>query len=120
LHSITFTNVTYYRLHFLTMRSRLFAFGGTDEQGMPYYEIVVGAPGRRIIKKTGESERETIAISMKTSEIFLARTIAAHLTLESDRMLRDGRWRMLSTQEVKTILSNVARASPKARSRGVA
>lgn len=45
MHSITFTNVTYYRLHFLTMRLRLFAFGGTEEQGMPYYEIVVGAPG---------------------------------------------------------------------------
>jgi hypothetical protein len=37
--------VTYYRLHFMTVRLRLFAFGGMEEQGMPYYEIVVGAPG---------------------------------------------------------------------------
>jgi hypothetical protein len=50
---------------------------------------------RRVLKKPGESERVTMAISMQTSELGIARTIAAHLTLESDRILREGSLAML-------------------------
>lgn len=39
---------------------------------------------RRIVQKVGESDRAPIAISLNTSELFLARTIAADLTLESE------------------------------------
>ena len=46
---------------------------------------------RRLIKKTGESALAPIAISLGTREPVAARTIAAHLTLESDRILREGR-----------------------------
>jgi hypothetical protein len=35
----------------------------------------------------------------------VARTIAAHLTLESDRILREGHRRMLSAQQVKSLLT---------------
>ena len=45
LHKLTFTNVNYQKLNFYTMRLRLFAHSGTDTNGMPYYEVVIGAPG---------------------------------------------------------------------------
>jgi hypothetical protein len=60
---------------------------------------------RRLIKKTGESGLAPIAISLQTREPLAARTIAAHLTLESDRILREGHRRMLSAQQVKTLLT---------------
>jgi hypothetical protein len=60
---------------------------------------------RRLIKKTGESDLAPIAISLQTREPVVARTIAAHLTLESDRILREGRRRMLSAQQVKSLLT---------------
>jgi hypothetical protein len=63
---------------------------------------------RRVLKKAGESERVAIAISMQTSELAMARTIAAHLTLESDRVLREGSFAMLSSAQVKTMLTTVA------------
>ena len=63
---------------------------------------------RRVLKNPGESERLTIAISMQTSELRMARTIAAHLTLESDRILREGPSAMLSSMQVKTMLTTVA------------
>jgi hypothetical protein len=54
---------------------------------------------RRVLKKAGESERIAIAISMQTSELAMARTIAAHLTLESDLVLREGSFAMLSSAQ---------------------
>lgn len=60
---------------------------------------------RRLIKKPGESGLAPIAISLQTREPVVARTIAAHLTLESDRVLREGHRRMLSAQQVKTLLT---------------
>ena len=59
---------------------------------------------RRLIRKTGESDLTLIAISLQTREPMVARTIAAHLTLESDRILREGHRRMLSAQQVKSLL----------------
>lgn len=53
---------------------------------------------RRILQKVGERERAPIAISMNTSELFMARTIAAHLTLESERIMQEGKRKMLSAQ----------------------
>jgi integrase len=63
---------------------------------------------RRLIKKTGESGLAPIAISLQTRERVVARTIAAHLTLESDRILREGRRWMLSAQQIKTLLTTAA------------
>ena len=63
---------------------------------------------RRLIKKTGESGLAPIAISLRTREPVVARTIAAHLTLESDRILREGHRRMLSAQQVKSLLTTAA------------
>ena len=63
---------------------------------------------RRLIKKTGESGLALIAISLQTRERVVARTIAAHLTLESDRILREGRRWMLSAQQIKTLLTMAA------------
>jgi hypothetical protein len=57
---------------------------------------------RRLIKKTGESGLAPIAISLRTREPVVARTIAAHLTLESDHILREGHRRMLSAQQVNS------------------
>ena len=54
---------------------------------------------RRLIKKNGERSLAPIAISLQTRERVVARTIAAHLTLESDRILREGRRWMLSAQQ---------------------
>jgi hypothetical protein len=44
---------------------------------------------RRLIQKCGESDLTPVAISLRTRELLMARTIAAHLTLESDRILRE-------------------------------
>lgn len=60
---------------------------------------------RRIVQKVGESDRAPVAISLQTREPLVARTIAAHLTLESDRMLREGYRSMLSAQQVKSLLA---------------
>jgi hypothetical protein len=46
LHLIQRTNVTYRRWKLLTVRVRLFAQSGTPANGMPFYEVVVGAEGR--------------------------------------------------------------------------
>lgn len=63
---------------------------------------------RRVLKKAGERERVTIAISMKTRELAMARSIAARLTLHSDQILNDGSSAMLSSAQVKTMLTTVA------------
>jgi hypothetical protein len=55
------------------------------------------------IEKIGESDLAPIAISLQTREPAVARTTAAHLTLESDRILRGGRRGMLSAQQVKSL-----------------
>lgn len=60
---------------------------------------------RRLIQKCGESGRALVAISLQTREPLVARTIAAHLTLESDRILREGYRSMLSAQQVKSLLA---------------
>lgn len=48
LHLIQRTNVTYRRWRLITVRIRLFAQSGTAANGMPFYEVVVGAEGRSI------------------------------------------------------------------------
>jgi integrase len=60
---------------------------------------------RRLIEKAGESDLAPIAISLQTREPVLARSIAAHLTLESDHILRRGPRGMLSAQQVKSLLT---------------
>jgi hypothetical protein len=60
---------------------------------------------RRLIKKCGESGGASVAISLRTREPLVARTIAAHLTLESDHILREGYRSMLSAQQVKSLLT---------------
>jgi integrase len=65
---------------------------------------------RRVCKKVGETERTTIAISMRTANLGLARTIAAHLTYESERMMRRENGEMLSAEQTKAMLTSVARA----------
>ncbi|SRR6266403_2415312 len=60
---------------------------------------------RRLIKKCGETGGAPVAISLRTREPLVARTIAAHLTLESDRILRGGYRSMLSAQQVKSLLT---------------
>jgi hypothetical protein len=42
LHVIERTRTTYRRLRLITMRIRLFAESGTQNHGMPFYEVVVG------------------------------------------------------------------------------
>lgn len=46
LHVMHFTTVEVGRLKYFTVRFRLFAHSGTAENGMPYYEVVVGAEGK--------------------------------------------------------------------------
>ncbi len=46
LHIIQRANVTYRRWKLITVRVRLFAQSGTAANGMPFYEVVVGAEGR--------------------------------------------------------------------------
>jgi hypothetical protein len=46
LHLIHRTDVNYKRLHLITMRIRLFAHSGTEDNGMPFYEVIVGAKGK--------------------------------------------------------------------------
>lgn len=65
---------------------------------------------RRVCKKVGETERTTIAISMRTTNLGLARTIAAHLTHESERLMRRENGEMLSAEQTKAMLTSVARA----------
>ena len=65
---------------------------------------------RRVCKKVGETERTTIAISMRTSNLGFARTIAAHLTHESERLMRRENGEMLSAEQTKAMLTSVARA----------
>lgn len=52
-----------------------------------------------------ESGRAPVAISLQTRAPLVARTIAAHLTLKSDHILREGYRSMLSAQQVKSLLA---------------
>lgn len=45
MHLIQRTNVRYKNLKLITFRIRLFAHSGTQDNGMPFYEVVVGAEG---------------------------------------------------------------------------
>lgn len=49
LHTITFTEVAIGRLQYSTLRFRLFAHSGTEANGMPVYEVVVGIRGKPLI-----------------------------------------------------------------------
>ncbi|RQH13611.1 tyrosine-type recombinase/integrase [Bradyrhizobium sp. RP6] len=65
---------------------------------------------RRLFKKTGERELAPIAISLRTRDLFKARSIAAHLAAASDGILRrqEGR-EVLSSVQVRSMLESVAR-----------
>jgi hypothetical protein len=65
---------------------------------------------RRLLKKRGDGELLTIAISMRTHELSRARSIAAHLTAASDGILRQGKRDVLSAVQIRSILKSVARA----------
>jgi hypothetical protein len=65
---------------------------------------------RRVCQKVGETERSTIAISLRTPNLGVARTIAAHLTHESERVMRRENGEMLSAEQTKAMLTSVARA----------
>jgi hypothetical protein len=57
LHTVTFTNVTIGLLKYFTVQLRLFAHSGTAENGMPYYEVVVGAEGKRKIVQKSPAQK---------------------------------------------------------------
>ena len=65
---------------------------------------------RRLFKKTGERELAPIAISLRTRDLFKARSIAAHLAAASDGILRrqEGR-EALSSVQVRSMLESVVR-----------
>ncbi len=65
---------------------------------------------RRLLKKNGERELAPIAISLRTRELPIARTIAAHLSVASDGILRQERSKVLSAFQVRSILESVARS----------
>lgn len=49
LHKVTHTNVTIGGLKYSTVRFRLFAHSGTERNGMPIYEVVVGVTSKPFI-----------------------------------------------------------------------
>ena len=66
---------------------------------------------RRLLKKTGERELAPIAISLRTSDLSKARTIAAHLAVASDGILRQPEGsEVLSPVQVRLMLESVARS----------
>jgi hypothetical protein len=65
---------------------------------------------RRLLKKTGERELAPIAISLRTRDLSKARTIAAHLAVASDGILRQEGRDVLSPVQVRSMLESVARA----------
>jgi hypothetical protein len=64
---------------------------------------------RRLIHKNGESARVRIAFSLRTRDLWRARSIAAHLAVASDGMLRQERREMLSAAQTRSMLEAVAR-----------
>lgn len=65
---------------------------------------------RRLLKKTGERELVPIAISLRTRDLSIARTMAAHLAVASDGILRQEGREVLSPAQVRSMLESVARA----------
>jgi integrase len=65
---------------------------------------------RRLLKKTGEGELTPVAISLRTRDLSKARTIAAHLAVASDGILRQEGRDVLSPVQVRSMLESVARA----------
>ncbi|MGY8684102.1 hypothetical protein Q2941_41045 [Bradyrhizobium sp. UFLA05-153] len=65
---------------------------------------------RRLLKKNGERELAPIAISLRARELPIARTIAAHLSVASDGILRQEKSKVLSAFQVRSILESVARS----------
>jgi hypothetical protein len=65
LHVVHFTDVTIGRLKYLTVRFRLFAHSGTKENGMPYYEVVVGTEGRPKVNSRRRSPKLPRSISLR-------------------------------------------------------
>ena len=64
---------------------------------------------RRLLKKAGERELAPIAISLRTRDLSKARTIAAHLAVASDGILRQEGRAVLSPVQVRSMLESVAR-----------
>ena len=64
---------------------------------------------RRLLKKTGERELAPVAISLRTRDPSKARTIAAHLAVASDGILRQEGREVLSPVQVRSMLGSVAR-----------
>jgi Domain of unknown function (DUF6538) len=65
---------------------------------------------RRLLKKIGERELAPVAISLRTRDLSKARTIAAHLAVASDGILRQQEGKeVLSPVQVRSMLESVAR-----------
>ena len=64
---------------------------------------------RRLSKKAGEIAPAPIALSLGTRELSKARTIAAHLVVASDDILRQEGGDVLSPVQVRSMLESVAR-----------
>ena len=64
---------------------------------------------RRLLKKAGESGLAPIALSLGTRELSKARTIAAHLAVASDGILRQEGRDVLSPIQVRAMLESMAR-----------
>lgn len=65
---------------------------------------------RRLLKKTGERELAPVGISLRTRDLSKARTIAAHLAVASDGILRQEGREVLSVVQVRAMLDSVARS----------
>ena len=64
---------------------------------------------RRLLHKDGESARVPIAFSLRTRDLSIARSIAAHIAVASDGMLRQEGREMLSAAQARSMLEAVAR-----------
>jgi hypothetical protein len=65
---------------------------------------------RRLLHKDGESARAPIAFSLRTRDLSRARSIAAHIAVASDGILRQEGREMLSAAQARSMLEAVARA----------
>lgn len=63
---------------------------------------------RRLLKKTGEREFAPIAITLRTRDLWKARSIAAQLTVASDGILRQEGREVLSSVQIRSMLESVA------------
>jgi hypothetical protein len=63
---------------------------------------------RRLLNKSGEGARAPIAFSLRTRDLSRARSIAAHLAVASDGILRQEGREMLSAAQARSMLEAVA------------